>query len=105
VHAVALKLTRRRRPPSPRRLIGLLWIAICLVSLANAVMKIAAGHLVVIYIPIAILWVILYSYWRKIARGWELLEELDIPLPLWELRLQLTMVSIQLFATALLFIA
>ena len=99
--ALALPRTRRRRPPTFRRLLGLIWIAICLASLAHAVIEIAAGNWW--QAGIAVLWAVLYLQWRRISRAWERLDELEIPIPAWEMRLQLTLVTAQLFATIVLF--
>lgn len=103
-HALSLPRvrTRRRRPPTFRRLLGFIWLAICLVSLAHAVMEIAAGKY--LFVPIAAVWVVLYLEWRRISRVWERLDELGLPIPAWEMRLQLTLVSVQLLATIVLFI-
>jgi hypothetical protein len=61
--------TRRRRPPTGRQVYGLLWMAGSLANLAHVVVLTLTGELwVVIGVPVAFLWGLLYWFWRQLTR-------------------------------------
>jgi hypothetical protein len=96
-HAIPLPRIRRRRPPTPRQLLGVIWIAICLTNLAHNVMVSAAGDWY--GPPLALLWVGIYLVWRRMTRAWARLDELGIPMPGWELRYQCAVIGVTILAT------
>lgn len=70
--------TRRRRPPSGRRLLYLAWRALCLGWLGRCAVALAAGHLDAL---VGVVFVGAYAFWTWTDRDARRLERLGATLP------------------------
>jgi uncharacterized membrane protein len=64
--ALALKLTRRRRPPPERLIFYVLWCGFCLYVLFHAVYELLLGDVFALAVLVA--FVPLFLFWRLMAR-------------------------------------